>query len=176
MLHHYGITAKKAGCFLVAALLFLPGCYSSKFVLGSADSSKVDRALFGDFVMTTDKGDVQLTIRNLDDHQCLVEWTDGKETERLIGYFVDVRGRHFAELREITDNGSIPDEYQLVKFGLSPDHQKITVQNLSEDFMKSENVDSSFKLKVIIEANLDNPKMYDAKPIVATRKAAATQP
>jgi len=175
MLHRSQMAAKAASVFLLAALLFLPGCYSSKFVLGSADSSKVDRAFVGDFVIAGDKGDERLTIRNIDDHQYFVGCSDGKETERMIGYFADVRGQHFAELRNITDDGSIPDDYLLVKVSLSADHQQLTFWNLNDDFMKSKSIDSSFKLKVMIEANLDNPKMYDAAT-VATRKAATTQP
>jgi hypothetical protein len=159
---------------VLPALLFALGCYETKYPLGSADKATVDPAYVGDYVFTADGKTDRITIRNIDDHLYYVEWTE-KEPDRMVGYTSDVNGVTFANLRDLTDDGSIDKQFLVMRISLSSDHAKLSLRNLKEDFFKDKNVDSSDALQTLIAANLENDQMYDGDPVVATRVVPATQ-
>jgi hypothetical protein len=162
-----------AVALIVPALLYAVGCYSTEYPLGSADKATVDPAYVGDYLVPKNKdNDKPLTIiiRNIDNHLCYVEWRSGEDKpERTVGYSADVNGVTFANLRELTDDGSIDKDFLVIRVSLSSDHAKLTLRNLKEDFFKGKNINSSDTLEAVIAANLDNDQMYDGPSFVATR-------
>jgi hypothetical protein len=161
---------------VVPALLFALGCYTTEYPLGSADKATVDPAYVGDYVFTADGKTDRIVIRNIDSHLCYVEWASGEDKpDRRVGYTADVNGVTFANLRELTDDGSIDKKFLVMRISLSSDHAKLTLRNLKDDFFKDKNVNSSDALETLIAANLENDQMYDGDPVVATRVVPATQ-
>jgi hypothetical protein len=94
----------------------------------------------------------------------------------MTGYTADLDGVTFANLRTLSNDGSIDSNYLIMGAALSPDHSKLLVRNLKEEFFKSKNIGSSQALTRVIEANLDNEQMYDGKAVVFRRQAPSTQP
>jgi len=160
---------------LGAMLLMAVGCYETEYPLGSADTATVDPNYVGDFVMTADHKTDALTIRNIDNHLYYVEWTE-KDTTRMVGYTATVNGTLFANLRDLTDDGSIDKKYLIMRISLSDDHNRLTLRNLKDDFFKDKNINSSEALQTVIAQNVDNEQMYDGDAVVATRVAPTTQP
>lgn len=169
---------------VLAASLFLLtlglGCYETKYPLGFAENASVDRAFVGNFTMTDGNDIDSIVIRNLDDKWYYVEYADNnqkdKEPTRMVGYTADVGGVKFANLRGLTDDGTIDDKFLIMRVSLSPDHAKLSLRNLKEEFFNNKDIDSSAALEKVIQANLDNEQMYDGEAVVGTRVAAATQP
>jgi hypothetical protein len=167
----------------VASALFLTiglGCYETKTPLGSAADAKVDRAYVGDFALV-DKGKTDsIVIRNLDDKQYFVEYSEpgdtSKQPMRMVGYTVDVNGVIFANLRSLSDDGANVEKFLIMRASLSSDHAKLSLRNLKEDFFKDKDVSSSELLGNVIGANLENEQMYDGDAEVFTRVAPTTQP
>ncbi|MGA2440983.1 MAG: hypothetical protein ABSH08_08495 [Tepidisphaeraceae bacterium] len=162
---------------VVPALLFALGCYETEYPLGSADKATVDPAYVGDFTMTDNNGSESIIIRNIDNHLYYVEYIDkDNKPDRMVGYTSDVNGVTFANLRGLTDDGSIDKKFLVMRISLSADHAKLSLRNLKDDFFKDKNVNSSDALQTLIAANLENDQMYDAEAVVATRVVPATQP
>jgi len=168
---------------LAASLLFLTlglGCYTTKTPLGSAASATVDRAYVGDFTMAEKDKTDSIVIRNLDDRQYFVEYSEtggnAAKPMRMVGYTADVNGVTFANLRTLSDDGSIDDKFMVMRVSSSPDHAKLSLRNLKDDFFKDKDVSSSESLEKVIGANLDSEKMYDGEAAVFTRSAPTTQP
>jgi hypothetical protein len=156
---------------LVCVLVFA-GCWSSKFTLIPPEQAKVDRAYIGDWDAVSAKGDhAGLVIRNIDDKQYFVEThePDGKGVTRYVGFLAEVKGATMAHLRQIQDDGSIPDSWIILRLELAD--KKMTIRQLSEDFFKGKTIDSAQALRQIIEQNLDNQQMYaNDETITAVRK------
>lgn len=164
-----------AALFLLLPLLTLGlGCYETQFPLGSADKASVDPAYVGDYVFTEDNKNSTITIRNIDNRLYYVEWLDSTDDKpnRMIGYTAAVNGAAFANLRGLTDDGSIDNKYLVMRIDLSPDRAHLTLRNLKDDFFKGKDVSSSAALEKTIGENLDNPQMYDGDAVVAARVAA----
>ncbi|HEX4055470.1 MAG TPA: hypothetical protein VHX86_14490 [Tepidisphaeraceae bacterium] len=167
---------------LVASLLLLTlglGCYETKYPLGSAENATVDRAFVGNFTMKDGNVD-SIVIRNLDGKRYYVEYVGNdqkdKQPMRMVGYTTDVGGVTFANLQQLTDDGSIDDKFLIMRISLSADHATLSLRGLKEEFFKDKDVNSSADLEKVIQANLDNDQMYDGPEAIATRTAAATQP
>jgi len=160
---------------LVALLLASMGCYKTETPLGSPDTAAVDTSYVGDYSMTVDHRADTIAIRNIDNHLYYVEWVEDNQLHRMVGYIVSVGGDTFANLRDLTDDGSIDKKYLIMRISLSDDHSKLTLQNLKDDFFKDKNVNSSQSLQNVIAANLDNDQMYDGDSVVGTR-VVATMP
>jgi hypothetical protein len=162
---------------LLAVVCVLPllvvglGCYETQYPVGSADKATVDQGYVGDYVFTDGDKTNTIVIRNIDDHLYYVEWVGGDEKgpNRMVGYTADVNGVAFANLRGLTDDGSIDSKFLVMRISLSPDHAKLTLRNLKDDFFKDKSVGSSDSLEKIIAANLENDQMYDGEPVVAAR-------
>jgi hypothetical protein len=152
------------------------GCYETEYPLGSSDKSTVDRAWVGNFTMTDGDKVYSLIIRNLDGRQYYVEWVQtnqkDKGPDRMVGYTADVNGVSFANLRELTDDGSVPTKYLVMRVSISPDGSKLTLRNLNDKFFNDKSIDSQAALSKVIQSNLDNNEMYDGDAVVAMRVAA----
>jgi len=157
-------------CVLPLLMLGL-GCYETQFPLGSADKATVDPVYVGDFVAVDGNKSTTITIRNIDNRLYYVEWFDSSDNKptRMVGYTATVNGVAFANLRGLTDDGSIDDKYLVMRIALSPDRAKLTLRNLKEEFFKDKNVGSSAALEKVIGANVENEKMYDGDTVVGTR-------
>lgn len=162
---------------LIAGVCVLPlvvlglGCYETQYPLGSADQASVQAGYIGDFVFVDGNKTNTIVIRNIDNHLYYVEWISSEEKgpDRMVGYTADVNGVTFANLRGLTDDGSIDNKYFIERISLSADHSKLTIRDLKDDFFKNKTVDSPESLAKFIAANLDNDQMYDGKAIEATR-------
>jgi hypothetical protein len=164
------------GCVSLV-LLFTLGCYETKYPLGSQDKATIDPGYVGDFVIdSNDKKTETIIIRNIDNHLYYVEYMQDEKPLRMVGYTADVNGVTFANLRKLTDDGSIDDSYLIVRVGISDDHSKLTLQTLKEDFFKAKNITSSDQLEKLIAENLQNSQMYDGEAGTATRVLPAKQP
>jgi hypothetical protein len=150
-------------------LLALGGCLDSKFPIASDDVPKVNRAFVGDWTIQDEKNDHLLVIRNWDEKEYYVEWPD-RTPLRMRGFLVKVNGESFANLKKLEEDGSISDSYLIVKVSLKDD--VLTIQNLNEDYFKANPPADGKARRATIAANVTNPKMYDDKPIRATRAAA----
>jgi hypothetical protein len=159
-------------------LLFTLGCYETKFPLGSSDKATIDPGYVGDFVIdSNDKKTETVIIRNIDNHLYYVEYLNGDDQPlRMVGYTTDINGVTFANLRKLTDDGSIDDSYLLMRVGISDDHSKLTLRNLKEDFFKDKNITSADQLEKLITENLQNDKMYDGEAGTATRVTPPKKP
>jgi hypothetical protein len=164
-------------------LLFMAGCYDTKTPLGSSTSATVDPANIGDFAivpaadaMPAPGAHAAILIRNFDGKMyCISSTGDDGKTDLFAGYTTQVKDAMFASCRPLTDDGSLADNYFIVRITFSPDHSQLTVRNLNDDFFKGKDVSSSDKLQSMIEANLENNAMYDSETLYAHR-VATTQP
>jgi hypothetical protein len=161
-----------------AILLLGLGCYKTQYSLSPEGKGTVQTAYVGDYAITDNGKTSSLIIRNINDHLYYVEWidADGKSPTRMVGFTSDVNGVTFANLRELTDDGTIDNQYLIMRVALSADESKLTLQNLKDDFFKDKNINSADALRSAIAGNLDNAAMYDGDAVVATRVAATTQP
>src|SRR4051794_9198947 len=121
------ITVRGLGLTLAAALVpLLVGCFETKYSLAPSDSATVNLAYVGDFdVVDRDNPGADrkthISIRNLDGKHYFVEWTEPDKADkptRMIGFTADVKGVTFAHLRNLTDDGSIPDTHLLMRVEL----------------------------------------------------------
>lgn len=162
---------------LSAGLLLMAGCYTTQYPLGSQDKAVVDPGYVGDFVFTEDKKPETIIIRNIDNHSYYVEWLSPDEKPlRMVGYTSDVNGVTFANLRGLTEDGTIDDKFMIMRVSISDDHSKLTLRNLKDDFFKNKNITSSESLQNVISGNLENQEMYDGDTVAATRVPPSTQP
>jgi hypothetical protein len=149
------------------------GCYETEYPLGSPDKSTVDRAYVGDFTMTDADKVYSIAIRNLDGHQYYVEMAqtnqNDKGPDRRVGYTADVNGVTFANLRQLTDDGSVSNKFLVMRVSISSDGSKLTLRNLNDKFFSDKSIDSQAALTKLIQDNLDNNDMYDGDAVVATR-------
>jgi hypothetical protein len=161
---------------VASSLLFFTGCYETQYPLGSPDKATVDPGYVGDFVLADkDQKSETIIIRNIDNHLYYVEWLkEDDKPLRMVGYTTDVNGVTFANLRGLTEDGSIDNKFMIMRVSLSDDHSKLSVRNLKDDFFKDKNIDSSETQEKVIAANLENTQMYDGDTAVATRIPPAT--
>src|SRR2546423_15466011 len=122
---------------LLAALLFVGACYTSKFPLGTAEQAKVDKKYVGDWDLpdpeSPAKPPTSLRIRNIDDHQYYVEFDEhnDKGPQRYSGFVTDVKGVPFAQLRPLTDDGEVSEVCFIVRVGTTGDC-KLTIRQLAD--------------------------------------------
>jgi len=162
---------------VAAGLLCFAGCFNTQYPLGSADKASVDPAYVGDFAFTENNQNKTIVIRNLDNRSYYVEYDEPRNAPlRMVGYTAEVNGITFANLRALTDDGSVATDYLIMRIALSPDRGKLTVRNLKENFFKGKTINSSDDLQRIIAANLDNDLMYDGAATDVTRVTPPANP
>ena len=165
---------------LTLAALLLPllaGCFETKYSLGPADSASVNLAYVGDFdVIDRDNPAAErkahIAIRNLDGKRYFVQWTDPDKPDaptRMVGCTADVKGVTFAHLRNLPDDGSIPETHLLMRVELKENNQQIVLHNLRKEFFDDKNIDSDAKLRQVVEQGLDDSGMYDEGEVMAVR-------
>lgn len=156
---------------LMLAVVVVVGCVASKYTLIPPEQAKVDHNYFGDYESIDANGHhTTILIRNLDNKQYFVEFApaDGDKPTRYVGFTAPLKDAVFAELREIRDDGEVPEAWSLLRIDLADD--KLTLRPLSEDFYKSATINSADDLRKWVESNLENHEMYDANAVlVATR-------
>jgi hypothetical protein len=157
----------------VLAAVLVGGCWASKFTLVSPEKAVVDRKYVGDWEAVNASGDqALLVIRNIDDHLYYIETRDKKEpaqVSRYVGMIADIKGATFAHLRPLSDDGSIPQEWLLMRVAMGDDG-KLTIDQLDEQFMNQQKIESAEQLKEVLEQNLNKEAMYDKdERITATR-------
>lgn len=151
--------------YLFASLAVLAtciGCYTSQFSLDTEDHAKFDQAFVGDWQV--EGGDQanpkKLIIRNLDYKHYYVELDDPSEKPmRLTGYITKVKNVPFANLHELTTDGTIPDAFYITRIELL--NGKISVRQLNDKFFQDKKIESSSDLRKLVGDNLNNPEMYD---------------
>jgi hypothetical protein len=151
--------------FVVATCI--AGCFVSKVPLGDESSSKVDLSYVGNWRFANDDGtQTTLVLRNIDDKRYYAEWQGSDKTGRYVGFITDLGGAKFAQLRPLSDDGSFVAEYTIMK--VWKESGKLAVRQLDENFFKDKSVGTTEQLRKVVEDNVDNEKMYDAKPMVGT--------
>lgn len=147
--------------------LFVLGCYTSRFTIGSEEQAKVDRNYIGDWEAKDGDKTMTFVIRNLDDKNYYVEMREDEKTSRYSAFIGTIKEVQFANLRELTDDGTVPDERIIMRVALKDG--KLELRSLKDNFFKDQTIESQAQLTALIEKNLDNKEMYDDNPIVATR-------
>src|SRR5262245_49970430 len=124
---------------LLVLMLGLVGCFETNLSLGPKDQAVVDPAYCGDWNVAdqdypTGPPSVRIVIRNIDGKSYFVEWIEnGKNGEadkfiRMMGYTADVKGVTFAHLRDLPEDGSIPDKHLVAR--VSVKDGLLTIRNL----------------------------------------------
>jgi len=153
---------------LWAAMLTISGCLETKYTIGDKEHAAVDRGYVGDW-MPAGNDRSRVAIRNLDDHQYYVENDEPDHKPlRMVGFVTQVKGASFAQLRELTEDGSVPDKYLVLRVERKDD--KLTLRQLNDKFFVSQSITSSADLRRVIEENLENNEMYEGDPAVLTRQ------
>ena len=162
---------KSVLAFALVVLLGFAGCFASKFTLIPPDKAKVNLTYVGDWDYVNTKGEhFIMAVRNIDDKLYYIESRkeDSPEVSRFVGFICDVKAATFAHVRTLSDDGSIPDTWMVMRLDLTGD--KLLIRQLSDEFFKSHPVSSSDQLRQIIEANMGADAMYDKnETVTATR-------
>ena len=163
----------KRVALVLSIALILAGCYETTVPLGSPEQAKVDRNLAGDwsFPAAGDQKAVSLVLRNLDDKQYYVEWQEaGEKPARCVGIVVPIKDAMFAQVRNLPDDGSIADKHLIVRVSFKDN--KLGIRQLNDKFFDGKAVDTTEKLRAVLEANLENADMYDGDYRMGTKQAA----
>ena len=158
-----------------SVLLGVVGCFETTLSLGPERDAKVDPAFCGNWEVPNpdhpDQQKVSLVIRNIDGRKYYVEWTDpndkSSKTLRMVGYTADVKGTIFAHLRDLPEDGTIPDKHMVMRIALKDG--QLALRNLDEKFFKEKPLETDADFRRLVEENLDNSAMYDEGEIMATR-------
>jgi len=158
----------------LVSLVLLVGCFETTVsLLENPDDAKVDHALVGDWTFPA-QGESQaqnLILRNIDDKRYYVEWTEGNDKEKTfrgVGMVSKIKDASFAEIRSLTEDGSIADKHVIVRI-LTADN-KLGVRHLKGEFFEGKPASNTKELRKLIEENLDNGQMYDGEMAYATKK------
>ena len=155
-----GLTTHRTALALTASLLLIAGCYESKFALGPKGQAVFDRAYVGDWGAGGEESKARIIIRNFNDKEYFVEWdTPDQKPQRMSGFLIDVKGASFAHLRELTEDGTIPDKYLVVRVALADG--KLSLRQLNDKFFDGKPIESPEQFRKVVEKNLDNDEMYD---------------
>ena len=153
-----------AACCVVLAFVFI-GCFETTVPLDDKpDRAKVDRSLIGDWTFRAagDEKPAKVVLRNLDDKRYYVEWSDeGEKVTRGVGFISNIKDVPFAQVRPLTDDGSVSEKHWIMR--VSIDGGKLGIRQLNGDFFKDHPAGNTDQLRRLLEANLDNPAMYDGE-------------
>lgn len=154
---------------LAVALVMIAGCYESKFALGPKEQAIFERSFAGDWEAAAEQAKVHIVIRNFNDKEYYVEWdAPGERPLRMSGFLIDVKGATFAHLRGLTEDGSLPDKYLIVRVALADG--KLSLRQLNDKYFEGKPIDSQEQFRKLVEENLDNDEMYDKEAsVVAVR-------
>jgi len=158
---------------LLLGLLLVAGCFATKLAIVTPDKAKMDKAFIGDW--NSDSFDATgreagMIVRNIDGKMFYAEFRQKgqKEIARAVGYLTDVKGATFAQLRGLEDDGSVAEDWCIMRLDLTGDTLKI--RQLSEEFFKAQKFTTADQLRKVLEDNINTAAMYDSKEIItATR-------
>jgi hypothetical protein len=157
---------------LVIVSLLSLSCYETTVSLSDPDKAKVDRSLVGDwtFPAVGDEKATTLVIRNLDDHRYYVEWFEpDKPHTRGVATLTTIKDVPFAELREITDDGSIPEKHLLMRVDIAK--EKLGIRQLADTFFQDRPATTPDTLRKILETNLETETLYDGPMRYGTKQS-----
>ena len=165
-------TRKLCASVAVLAVLLSIGCYSTRFKLIEPSQATVDRALCGAWAVEDAENPsslVTLHVRNLDDHQYLLDWQnelDGK-SDHYVGFVGEVNGVRFMHARPLPPDGSVSPNHLLIRFEMKDD--VLTMRHVSKEFMDGQTVDSDASLRKVLAENLESDDLYVPKTQTARR-------
>ena len=166
--------------FLCVAGIVVAGCITVP--LGDPEQSKVDGRLTGLWLSKAEGDDdeqVLVSCMPYDARTALVTqlgFTKYGGTVKPSGrldwkmWLTDVRGRTFATFELVSPQillEPITEKYAVGQVEFSGD--AVTLRMVSDSFVKGAKVSSEGELRKLIEANLDNPKLFADKPTELTR-------
>jgi hypothetical protein len=162
------------------ALFLLTGCFETPYSLGPADAAVIDPAYCGDWNVQNPANpasppNVRMFIRNIDGKRYFVQWTESakdnepEKTLRMTAFTADVNGVTFAHLRDLPEDGSIPEKHLVMR--VSVKDGVLTLRHLNEKFFAEQDLQSDADLRRIVEQNLDNEAMYTEGAVTALRAA-----
>src|SRR5262245_25371392 len=139
---------------LLTATVLVAGCLTTKIAIVTPDKAKMDLKFVGNWnsdSLDATGREAGLVIRNVDGKLYYADWKDkgSKEPARAVGYLTEIKGATFAQLRGLEDDGTVPDEWCIMRMDLSGDTLKI--RQLSEDFFKSRKFDTPDQLRKLLE-------------------------
>lgn len=149
---------------LAAGLLAVSGCYISHYPLQTADKAVVNRDYVGQWKFSAEGSEpATLVAEDFDGHQYYVEWDQqGKAPQRMAGVVTQVKGKDFAQLRNLAEKDG--PTWLIVQVALKDG--KLEMRQLNDEFFKKQSIHSSEDLRKVIEENVDNPQMYEEKTAV----------
>jgi hypothetical protein len=158
---------------LLVGLLLVAGCWGSKITLIPPDQAKVNRAYVGNWDAVSTSGDhTSLVIRNIDGKLYYIETRDkdAKDINRYIGFIADVKGATFAHVKPLEEDGDNPEEWILMRVAIADN--KLTLEQMKEDFFKDKKIESPAQLRQILESNLNNEAMYHKEAMITATRVA----
>jgi hypothetical protein len=156
---------------MLAGALAAAGCLETESPLAPPQQGVVDAKLVGDWQLKDGDKAFDVIVRNFDGHQLYVEVRNpDKASDRYAAQVTALKSGSFAQLRPLTDDGSIEQKYVIMRLDRSGD-DKINLRHLEEEFFNDKPHDTPEKLRAVLEANIDNAAMYEGDPFPMTRKA-----
>jgi hypothetical protein len=87
-----------------------------------------------------------------------------------VGFICDVKNATFAHVRPLSDDGSISEQWIIMRLDLTG--EKLVIRQFSDEFFKSHPVTSAAQLREVVEQNMGADAMYDKdETVTATRIA-----
>ena len=156
---------------VLAGALATAGCLETETTLAPPEQGVVDIKFVGDWQLKDGDKSFDVIVRNFDGHQLYVELHNpDKASDRYAAQVTALKGGSFAQLRPLTDDGSIERKYVIMRVDRSGD-DKINLRHLKEEFFNDKPHETSEKLRAVLEANIDNAAMYEGEAFPITRKA-----
>lgn len=167
-LWHGGVVAVTAVALVTAAA----GCFESAVAVGPVEQAVMDKRLVGEWTTKSDGDTIYFTVRNFNGREYYVEQREtAKDVVRYSGHLAAVGGASFINLRGLSDDGALAEKYTILRVDRAGD-ATVNLRQLEPDFFNGKPHDTAEQLRQVIEQNLENPQMYEADPLVLTRKPA----
>jgi hypothetical protein len=155
----------------VLAAVMAGGCLETETPLAPPQQGAVEAKLVGNWELKEGDKSTDIIVRNFDGHQLYVELHDpDKSPERYAVQVTPLKGGSFAQIRALTDDGTLEQKYVIMRADLAGD-DKVNLRHLNGEFFDDKPHDTPQKLRALLEANIDNPAMYEGDPFPLTRKA-----
>lgn len=167
----YALRSRRLALPAILSTLLIVGCLETEIPLTPPEQAKVDRAFVGDFAGGSADTQMTVVIRNLNDREYYVEYREAGKPDitRMVGHLAQVNGVRFAHLRGLPDDGSIEKKYLVMRIELAGD--QLSLRNLDEQFFQARPFQTSEQFRQTLEANLDNPELYQGEAVVLKRVA-----
>jgi hypothetical protein len=155
----------------VLATVMAGGCLETDAPLATPQQGAVEAKLVGNWTLKDGDKSMDIIVRNFDGHQLYVELHDPeKSPQRYAAQVTPLKGGSFAQIRALTGDGTLERTYVIMRADLAGD-DKVNLRQLNGEFFDDKPHDTPQKLRAVLEANIDNPAMYEGDPFPLTRKA-----